>query len=123
MLGHFRVLAVDVEPLFETGLCVWLDCVDRAFRLANAAIDAFIRMDDEHVQPTSEAPKTAPTAPEATQPAPAPEAAQPEAQPAPAPEAAQPMPSAPKCAEPMTAVPGDSVCHRLLQAECLRHVR
>ena len=38
---NFRVLAVDVEPLFETGLCVWLDCVDRAFRLANAAIDAF----------------------------------------------------------------------------------
>jgi hypothetical protein len=27
----------------------WLDCVDRAFRLANAAIDAFIRVDDEHI--------------------------------------------------------------------------
>jgi hypothetical protein len=33
----------------ELVFCVRLDCVDRAFRLANTAIDAFIRVDDEHV--------------------------------------------------------------------------
>jgi sporulation protein YlmC with PRC-barrel domain len=99
-------------------------------RLASAAALLLFVSGGAYAQPTSEAPKTAPTSPEATQPAPpsapeatqpapapeaaqpapAPEAAQPEAQPAPpAPEAAQPMPSAPKGAEPMTAVPGDSV--------------
>jgi hypothetical protein len=44
-----RVLAVEVEPLFEPWLCVGLDSVNRAFRLANAAIDAFVGVDDEHV--------------------------------------------------------------------------
>jgi hypothetical protein len=44
-----RILAVEVEPLFEAGFGVWLYCVHRAFRLANAAIDAFVGMDDEHV--------------------------------------------------------------------------
>jgi sporulation protein YlmC with PRC-barrel domain len=95
-------------------------------RLASAAAVLLFVSGGAYAQPTSEAPKTAPTSPEATQPAPplapeaaqpeaqpappAPEAAQPEAQPAPpAPEAAQPMPSAPKGAEKMTAVPGDSV--------------
>jgi sporulation protein YlmC with PRC-barrel domain len=90
-------------------------------RLASAAALLLFVSGGAYAQPTSETPKTAPTAPEATQPAPppapeatqpapAPEAAQPEAQPAPpAPEAAQPMPSAPTGAEKMTAVPGDSV--------------
>jgi sporulation protein YlmC with PRC-barrel domain len=90
-------------------------------RLASAAALLVFVSSGALAQPTSEAPKTAPPAPEATQPAPppapeatqpapAPEAAQPEAQPAPpAPEAAQPMPSAPTGAEKMTAVPGDSV--------------
>jgi sporulation protein YlmC with PRC-barrel domain len=92
-------------------------------RLASAAALLLFVSGGAYAQPTSEAPKTAPTPPEATQPTPppalqpeaqpappAPEAAQPEAQPAPpAPEAAQPMPSAPKGAEKMTAVPGDSV--------------
>jgi hypothetical protein len=41
-------LAVEVEPLFERWLSVG-DSVNRAFRLANAAIDAFVGMDDEHV--------------------------------------------------------------------------
>jgi sporulation protein YlmC with PRC-barrel domain len=88
-------------------------------RLASAAALLVFVSSGALAQPTSEAPKTAPTAPEATQPAPppapeatqpapsAPEAAKPEA--APPPEAAQPMPSAPKGAEPMTAVPGDSI--------------
>jgi hypothetical protein len=42
-------LAVEVEPFFEPWLRVGLDSVNRAFRLANAAIDAFVRVDDEHV--------------------------------------------------------------------------
>src|SRR6476620_10266571 len=44
-----RVLAVEVEPLFGPWLRVGLDSVNRAFRLANAAIDAFLGVDDEHV--------------------------------------------------------------------------
>jgi hypothetical protein len=42
-------LAVVVEPLFGPWLRVGLDSVNRAFRLANAAIDAFVGVDDEHV--------------------------------------------------------------------------
>jgi hypothetical protein len=42
-------LGIDLEPLFEPGLGVRLDCINRAFRLANTAIDAFVRVDDEHV--------------------------------------------------------------------------
>src|SRR5215475_14193271 len=44
----FRVVSVELEPLLGPGLCVGLDRLDRTFRLAQAAIDAF-RMDDEHV--------------------------------------------------------------------------
>jgi sporulation protein YlmC with PRC-barrel domain len=92
-------------------------------RLVSAAAILLFVGSGAFAQPTSETPKTAPAAPEATQPAPpapepakpeaaqpapsAPEAAKPEA--APPPEAAQPMPSAPKGAETMTAVPGDSM--------------
>jgi len=43
------ILSIDLEPLFEPGLRVWFDCVNRAFRFANTAIDAFVRVDDEHV--------------------------------------------------------------------------
>src|SRR5262249_54888301 len=38
-----------LEPLFESRLRVRLDRINRAFRLANTAIDAFIGVDDEHV--------------------------------------------------------------------------
>jgi len=44
-----RVLAVEVEPLFKSRFRIRLDSVNRAFRLANATIDAFIGMDDEHI--------------------------------------------------------------------------
>src|SRR5260221_10785778 len=48
--GRTRGRTLDrAEPFFESGLGVRLDCVDRAFRLANTAIDAFIWVDDEHV--------------------------------------------------------------------------
>src|SRR5262249_38208838 len=43
------IFGIDGQPLFESGLGVCLDGVDWAFRLANTAIDAFVRMDDEHV--------------------------------------------------------------------------
>jgi hypothetical protein len=45
----FRVVSVELEPLLGPGLCVGLDRFDRTFRLAHAAIDALVRMDDEHV--------------------------------------------------------------------------
>src|SRR6478736_1514813 len=44
-----RVLAVEVEPLFEAGLRVWLDGVHGAFRLAHTAVDALVGVNDEHV--------------------------------------------------------------------------
>ena len=43
------IFGIDSEPFFESGLRVRLDRIDRAFRLANTAIDAFIGVDDEHV--------------------------------------------------------------------------
>ena len=43
------ISSIDLEPLFEAGLSVRLDRIDRAFRLADAAVDAFVRVDDEHV--------------------------------------------------------------------------
>jgi hypothetical protein len=42
-------LGIDLEPLFESRLSVRLDRINRALWLANTAIDAFIRVDDEHV--------------------------------------------------------------------------
>jgi hypothetical protein len=45
----FGILAVEVEPPVEIRLGVGLDRVDRALRLADAAIDALVGMDDEHV--------------------------------------------------------------------------
>jgi hypothetical protein len=41
--------AFEVEPLFDAGLCVWLDGVHRAFRLAHTAVDALVGVNDEHV--------------------------------------------------------------------------
>ncbi len=48
------VLAVDLEPLLEVRLGVGLDGLDRAFRLAHAAVDALVRVDHEHVLPLVE---------------------------------------------------------------------
>jgi hypothetical protein len=44
-----RVLAVEVKPLFKSRFRIRLDSVNRAFRLAYPAINAFIRVDDEHI--------------------------------------------------------------------------
>ena len=43
------IFGVDLEPLFKARLGVGLDRVGRAFRLSDAAVDALVRMDDEHV--------------------------------------------------------------------------
>jgi len=43
------VFGVHGEPLLETGLGVCLDGFGRAFRLADAAIDALVRVDHEHI--------------------------------------------------------------------------
>ena len=43
------VSSIHLEPLFESRFSVRLDRINRALRLANTAIDAFVRVDDEHV--------------------------------------------------------------------------
>ena len=43
------IFSINLEPFFHSGLGVRLDRVDRAFRLANTTIDAFIWVDDEHI--------------------------------------------------------------------------
>src|SRR5215213_5840042 len=40
---------VDLEPFFEPAFGVGQDRLGRAFRLADAAIDAFVGVDDEHI--------------------------------------------------------------------------
>src|SRR5207244_12811176 len=42
-------LAVELQPLLQPGLRVGLDRLDRAFWLADPAVDALVRMNDEHV--------------------------------------------------------------------------
>ena len=44
-----RELFIQAQPFLESRLRVRLDRINRAFRLAHAAIDAFVRMNDEHV--------------------------------------------------------------------------
>src|SRR6201998_2015473 len=46
---NLRIFGIDAEPLFQTWLGIRLDRVNRAFRLAYAALDAFVRVDDQHV--------------------------------------------------------------------------
>ena len=45
----FRVFCIQRQPFLKPRLGVGLDRVDWAFRLADPAIAAFVRMDDEHV--------------------------------------------------------------------------
>ena len=54
LLGRYigpelRIVGIDREPLFGARLGIRLDRLDRAFRLTDAAIDAFFRVNDEHV--------------------------------------------------------------------------
>lgn len=48
-------LLVKPKPLFQIGVRVRFDGVDRALRLTHATIDAFVRMDHQHVFPFVEA--------------------------------------------------------------------
>src|SRR5215469_14814389 len=43
------VFSIHREPLFDPRFSVGLDRINRTFRLAHAAIDAFVRVDDQHV--------------------------------------------------------------------------
>ena len=43
------MLRVELQPFVEPGLRVGFDGLDGALRLADAAIDAFVGVDDEHV--------------------------------------------------------------------------
>ena len=45
----FRILPVHLDPLFGAGLAIGQNGINWAFRLADAAIDAFVRMDHQHV--------------------------------------------------------------------------
>src|SRR5580704_13642300 len=45
----FGVFGVDSQPLLDAGLGIGLDRVDRAFRLADPAIDALVGVDDQHI--------------------------------------------------------------------------
>src|SRR5207302_215808 len=45
----FRAFRIQRQPFLKPRLGVRLDRVDRAFRHADPAIDAFVRVDDEHV--------------------------------------------------------------------------
>ena len=47
--------AVDLHPFLDPGFRIGNDGLGRAFRLAYAAIDAFIRIDDEKILPLVEA--------------------------------------------------------------------
>ena len=45
----FRVFGIQQQPFLKPRIRVRLDRVDRTFRHADPAIDALVRMDDEHV--------------------------------------------------------------------------
>ena len=54
LFGHnirpdFRVIRIQRQPFLNARFGISLDRVDWAFRLANTAIDAFVRVDDQHV--------------------------------------------------------------------------
>src|SRR5262249_9786924 len=44
----FRILPVELEPFFQIWFGIGLDGVDRAFRLAHPAVDALVRVNDQH---------------------------------------------------------------------------
>jgi hypothetical protein len=43
------ILTIEFQPLLDAGVRVGLDRLDRAFGFADAAINALVRMYDEHV--------------------------------------------------------------------------
>ena len=50
MFGQiFELFRIERQPFLKPRFSVGLNRVDRAFRFTHPAIDAFIRVDDEHV--------------------------------------------------------------------------
>ena len=45
----FRIICIKLQPLLRARFGIRLYCLNRAFRLAHAAVDTFVRMNDEHV--------------------------------------------------------------------------
>src|SRR6185312_9141434 len=43
------VFRIQRQPFLKPGFAISLDGIHGAFRFANATVDAFVRMDDEHV--------------------------------------------------------------------------
>ena len=43
------ILAIQFQPFLDHRLSVRLDCIDWTLRFADAAINALVRMDDEHI--------------------------------------------------------------------------
>ena len=43
------VFRIQRQPFLKPGFAISLDGIDGAFRFANATVDAFVRVDDEHV--------------------------------------------------------------------------
>src|SRR5213596_2007089 len=44
-----REFRIQRQPFLKPGLAISLDSINGALRFANATVDAFVRMDDEHV--------------------------------------------------------------------------
>jgi hypothetical protein len=49
IFGQILAYSAFSESHFKPGFAISLDGIDGAFRFANATVDAFVRMDDEHV--------------------------------------------------------------------------
>ena len=45
----FRIFPVQIKPFFNTRLCISLDRINRALRFTYTTVNAFIRVDDQHV--------------------------------------------------------------------------
>ena len=46
---QFGIFAVKGNPMVKIRLCIGADSVGGAFRFAHTAVNAFVRMDDEHI--------------------------------------------------------------------------
>jgi hypothetical protein len=46
---HFGILAVEFDPFFRARIGIGADGIGGAFGLADAAIDAFVGVDDQHI--------------------------------------------------------------------------
>ena len=49
------IFAIQAKPIFKVRLSIGLDRFRRTFRLADAAVNAFVRVNDQHILPFVEA--------------------------------------------------------------------